>query len=1086
MKKKMKMLILGLLLMGIFAIGAGVLFLSKENKKSENNTMNAQINVEMQKAKLKEDAILYQEASLESETLGELKKDTVVELSGMETITGEDGQTFLYVITEDGKEGYVLYEKIEIVSSEAKEEETEEEAEPSLENGKYVFKDKSLAICVRTSYNKENKNDRIPSTVLEFTEEQLQKIETLECKDSSVADLTGLEKLTALKTLRLYYGNYKKVDLKENTDLESLAIVLDGVYANSDLQVDVTKNSKLKYLEIRGSRKLNKLDLSQNTELENVDIQSSSISALNVSNSKNLTRFKLYSTDVQALDLSNNTRLNYISVTLNKVKTLNLPNTNALTELHIYEDSLTAVNLKSISNLTTASIHAPLIKTVDLSKNKSLTSVSIEINAYVKVTKGKSVAIPVKLPSGAKYTVKDTSIAKYANGKVTGVKVGNTTITYEFKGFKRGIDVTVDNPSGNSSFKDGSLYQCVLNAYSRETSTPVEDIKSLSDSDLKKIKEMQCMHYHIIDTTGIEKLTSLEKLDLTDNKIESINVSKNPKLVSLDLDGNNIQKINLSKNKNLTKLSIYLNQLTAIDLSNNTKLKELELSDNKITSLDLSKNTNLTTVYVMGNDVLTSLNVSKCGNLVTLKANVNALSKIDLTKNTKLTVLELNNNKITSIDLSANKALKELNLRSNQLTSINLKNNTNLTKLWLSSNALTTINLTSNTKLQKLSLQMNKFKFDTIRMIQGTNRNRMDGLPTSFAVSYKVADTKVIKYENNKIYALNPGTTKVTMRGETAAYYPPDVTFKVFDIKSSTYTINKTEKRIYVNTLDEATINQNVRVENGTGKLSKNVYYVMDEDATVEKYSIVLPVKKLDITKTSIALGKGEQVKVGYTLNPSNTNETITWKSSNRKVAKVDAKGNVTGVSEGTATITAESSITKKKDSVKITVKGAPNAIYLNATRIKLVVGETYDLDTLVSSGTYSIIRNYKSDNASVATVKSSIVKGVSKGTTTIRVSTYNGKTATCRVSVSEKVGDEAFLFPANAAILVNQEKALTTTIPGKVTWKSSNKAIATVSNTGVVIGRKIGKTIITATSTTDPEKVETAQITVIANYAKK
>ncbi len=61
------------------------------------------------------------------------------------------------------------------------------------------------------------------------------------------------------------------------------------------------------------------------------------------------------------------------------------------------------------------------------------------------------------------------------------------------------------------------------------------------------------------------------------------------------------------------------------------------------------------------------------------------------------------------------------------------------------------------------------------------------------------------------------------------------------------------------------------------------------------------------------------------TLPADKTDATVTWSSSDSKVATVDAQGHVTGVGAGKATITATSNADKtKSDSVEVTVKAAP------------------------------------------------------------------------------------------------------------------------------------------------------------------
>ncbi|HBO5236263.1 TPA: Ig-like domain-containing protein, partial [Pseudomonas aeruginosa] len=49
------------------------------------------------------------------------------------------------------------------------------------------------------------------------------------------------------------------------------------------------------------------------------------------------------------------------------------------------------------------------------------------------------------------------------------------------------------------------------------------------------------------------------------------------------------------------------------------------------------------------------------------------------------------------------------------------------------------------------------------------------------------------------------------------------------------------------------------------------------------------------------------------------------------------------------------------------------------------------------------------------------------------------------------------------------------------VTWSTSDAAIATVNDTGLVTGVAVGTATITATSTADPTKTDTCAITVTA-----
>ena len=74
---------------------------------------------------------------------------------------------------------------------------------------------------------------------------------------------------------------------------------------------------------------------------------------------------------------------------------------------------------------------------------------------------------------------------------------------------------------------------------------------------------------------------------------------------------------------------------------------------------------------------------------------------------------------------------------------------------------------------------------------------------------------------------------------------------------------------------------------------------------------------KLNKATASIYAGETVQLKAKV--------KSVTWGSSNKKVAKVSKTGLVTGVKKGTCTITAKDNKTKTAYKCKVTVKAAKN-----------------------------------------------------------------------------------------------------------------------------------------------------------------
>ena len=168
----------------------------------------------------------------------------------------------------------------------------------------------------------------------------------------------------------------------------------------------------------------------------------------------------------------------------------------------------------------------------------------------------------------------------------------------------------------------------------------------------------------------------------------------------------------------------------------------------------------------------------------------------------------------------------------------------------------------------------------------------------------------------------------------------------------------------------------------------------------------------VSLDKTSLNLNPGKEGTLTATITPSNaTNQNVTWKSSDTKVATVD-NGLVTAVAEGTATITVTTADGGKTATCEVTVtqpaKTPVTSVTLDKTSLTLDVGDTETLTATVKpdNATNKAV-TWSTSNKNVATVdQNGNVKAVGAGTATITAaaSDGSGKTATCEVTVNGPV----------------------------------------------------------------------------------
>ncbi|WP_251622610.1 leucine-rich repeat domain-containing protein [Odoribacter lunatus] len=119
------------------------------------------------------------------------------------------------------------------------------------------------------------------------------------------------------------------------------------------------------------------------------------------------------------------------------------------------------------------------------------------------------------------------------------------------------------------------------------------NLESLNINDCKNLKILD-LYYNKLKELNIPKGSQLEKLNLAENEITTIDLSNCSLLQEVDLSDNELKELSIPKGSQLESLDLSSNEITTIDLSNGSLLQEVDLSDNELTSLDVSKNTELT------------------------------------------------------------------------------------------------------------------------------------------------------------------------------------------------------------------------------------------------------------------------------------------------------------------------------------------------------------------------------------------------------------------------------------------------------------------------------------------------------------
>ena len=286
-------------------------------------------------------------------------------------------------------------------------------------------------------------------------------------------------------------------------------------------------------------------------------------------------------------------------------------------------------------------------------------------------------------------------------------------------------------------------------------------------------------------------------------------------------------------------------------------------------------------------------------------------------------------------------------------------------------------------------------------------------------------------------------------------------------------------------------------VSNGTCKIiattkdGTNLSASMDVIVDIKAKSVALDKTSLKITS------KNSINKLVATVTPSQANQKVAWSSSNGNIAKVDSKGRVTPVSNGTckiiATTTDGTNITASCD---VTVD------------VKFVTGISFDFNSYtITNANQTPVFNPKitpsdaedknvrwsSSNTKVATVSSSgVIKAAGNGTCKITATTTDGTNLSASFNITVNIKATKITLDKTNINLTNEKycdkitaKIEPSEASDKVKYTSSNEKVVKVKEDGTVIAVGKGNCIITATTTDGTNLCAKCNVTSEVEYQK-
>lgn len=227
---------------------------------------------------------------------------------------------------------------------------------------------------------------------------------------------------------------------------------------------------------------------------------------------------------------------------------------------------------------------------------------------------------------------------------------------------------------------------------------------------------------------------------------------------------------------------------------------------------------------------------------------------------------------------------------------------------------------------------------------------------------------------------------------------------------------------------------------------------------------VVNPVKSISIVPSTLRMLVGESKILQANIFPEDASiKDVVWTSSDEKIAMVDEAGEVFALSPGKVKITATSqdgNDIKGVCWVYVTPVIDITSLKINSSEIYMLTGKSRQLSVRVRPAVNTDeYKWYSTDTGIVVVDQDGVISTVAPGVAEVFVeSTATGVTSKCIVHS---------LGISRSSITLGQYDSYWLDVLGsdgsKITWRSSNPRVCTVSSTGQVIARKAGTTTVTA-----------------------
>ena len=425
----------------------------------------------------------------------------------------------------------------------------------------------------------------------EISRFEIEKLKSLIVSSLGIASLEGIEHFTNLKGLSCDNNSLTELDLSKNTQLTELTC---GYNKISKLILPPNAE-KMTWLSCGDNKLTGKLDCSNWVNLTNLDCHTNNFTALdltgcseliglscgnnnltslNVQDCSNLTTLQCGGNKLSSLDISMCPYLLTLSCGNNNLETLDLSNCHNLDRLFCQDNKLSSLDISMCSKLSLLYCQNNMLTLLTLGTASTLRDLDCSQNQLSSLIATSCTSLTQLTCDNNNIRILDISNCYnlgeliWHNNPFEEINLGDVaSITFHNYAAIYDPTKTTDYPYLRNALNNSTKLKITSSRYSR-LDVSNNQLESLDISQSPNIQELYCTY----------------------NNLTALDVTRHRQLAKLDCEVNRLTELNLETNSLLRYLKCNYNQLTALKTTNNPGLRTLEIKSNPIDLLDVSNN----------------------------------------------------------------------------------------------------------------------------------------------------------------------------------------------------------------------------------------------------------------------------------------------------------------------------------------------------------------------------------------------------------------------------------------------------------------------------------------------------------------